>query len=124
MSAHAVTYAFLVPTQMRKLLALPNTGSLLFPSLRVLVSSGTFLHPGERAEIRRRLSPNLFDMHSSTESGGITALHPGDPDEKQASVGRPNTNVSVQVVDATDTMRPAGKSAGSTKTVFSISPAA
>jgi len=109
MQERGVTYTFLVPTQTRRLLARPDDGKLLFPKLRILVSSGAVLHAHERAEIMRRISPNLLNMYASTESGGIAGLRPSDPPEKQASVGRPSAGVQVQIVDATDTPLPAGE---------------
>ena len=57
MAAEGATYGFLTPTQMRRLLQLPDEGRLLLPTLRLLISSGAVLYPEERAAIMRRLTP-------------------------------------------------------------------
>jgi acyl-CoA synthetase (AMP-forming)/AMP-acid ligase II len=92
------TALFLVPTQLRRALqeALPAPA---FPSLRVLISSGSALHPDERVAIRQRLTPNLFEMYSSTEGGGISVLAPADGALHGDSVGRPAFRVEVEIVD-------------------------
>jgi acyl-CoA synthetase (AMP-forming)/AMP-acid ligase II len=107
-TANKATYLFLVPTQLRRLMQLPDTGALMFPMLRVLVSSGAILFPEERAEIMRRLAPNLINMYSSTEGGGISRLMPEDQGERAKSVGRVNTGVTVQIVDDNDKVLPIG----------------
>jgi acyl-CoA synthetase (AMP-forming)/AMP-acid ligase II len=106
--AERVTYTFLVPTQMRRLLELPDDGSLLFPTLRVLVSSGAVLYPAERAAVMRRLTPHLVNLYSSTEGGGVAMLLPEHAGEKADSVGKVFPHVSVQIVDAGDRPVPNG----------------
>jgi acyl-CoA synthetase (AMP-forming)/AMP-acid ligase II len=108
-AAEKVTYTFLVPTQMRRLLQLPDDGTLLFPSLRLLVSSGAVLYPDERSEIMRRLSPNLINLYSSTEGGSVATLRPEDQGERAKSVGRVHRDVTVQIVDADDRVLPNGE---------------
>jgi acyl-CoA synthetase (AMP-forming)/AMP-acid ligase II len=91
------TALFLVPTMIRRLLdeGLPG---LAFPTLKVLISSGSALHPEERVAIRERLTPNLYEYYSSTEGGGVSVLTPRDCDSHPASVGRPGFRVEVEVV--------------------------
>lgn len=101
------TVLFLVPTMIRRLLdeGLPG---LAFPSLRVLISSGSALHPEERLAIRERLTPNLFEFYSSTEGGGVSVLTPADCDRHPDSVGRPGFRVEVEIVDGDHTVQPPG----------------
>ena len=103
------TYGFLVPTQMRRLLQLPDEGGLLLPSLRLLVSSGAVLYPEERAAIMRRLTPHLINLYSSTEGGSVAALLPDHQGEKARSVGRVYPHVTVQIVDADERVLPNGE---------------
>jgi acyl-CoA synthetase (AMP-forming)/AMP-acid ligase II len=105
-AAERVTYSFLVPTQLRRLLQLPDEGRLLMPSLRLLVSSGAVLYPDERAEIMRRITPNLINLYSSTEGGSVATLLPEHQGEKARSVGRVHSGVTVEIVDAEDRVLP------------------
>ncbi len=101
------TALFLVPTQIRRALqeALPAPA---LPSLRVLISSGSALHPDERRAIRERLTPNLFEMYSSTEGGAVSVLSPADGALHGDSVGRPAFRVQVQIVDESHAPLPPG----------------
>jgi acyl-CoA synthetase (AMP-forming)/AMP-acid ligase II len=91
------TALFLVPTMIRRLLD-ENLPGLAFPTLRVLISSGSALHREERLAIRTRLTPNLFEFYSSTEGGGVSILTPADCDLHPDSVGRPGFRVEVEIV--------------------------
>jgi len=97
-----VTTLFLVPTLYRRLLALPDTGKLAFPKLRLLISSGSLLYPEERAQIMERLSPNFLNAYSSTEGGAVTLLMPFHQGDKAKSVGRPQYMNELQIVDEND----------------------
>jgi acyl-CoA synthetase (AMP-forming)/AMP-acid ligase II len=94
-----ITSLFLVPTLIRRLLAIEDKHLLPLRKLRLLVSSGSALHPDERAEIRRRLCPAFIEYYSSTEGGGVSFLSPDDPERFGESVGRPVFGVEVQCVD-------------------------
>jgi long-chain acyl-CoA synthetase len=109
MRAERATYGFLVPTQMRKLLQLPDEGRLLLPTVRLLVSSGALLYAEERAAIMRRLTPNLVNLYSSTEGGSVASLGPEHQGEKAASVGRVFPHVTLQIVDEEDRVLPNGQ---------------
>ncbi|MCZ8148198.1 MAG: fatty acid--CoA ligase family protein, partial [Roseomonas sp.] len=91
------TVLFMVPTMIRRLLDESIPG-LALPTLRVLISSGSALHPEERMAIRARLTPNLFEFYSSTEGGGVSVLTPADCDLHPDSVGRPAFRVEVEIV--------------------------
>jgi len=100
--AKHVTTLFLVPTLFRRMLALADGKSLLFPDLRMLISSGSILHGDEREAIKRNLNPHFVNLYSSTEGGGVAVLAPSDPPEKAASVGRAAYRNEFQVVDEND----------------------
>lgn len=99
---------FLVPTLLRRLLTLEGAGIML-PALRCLISSGSALHMEERRAIRDRLTPNLYELYSSTEGGSVSVTGPQEFLECPESLGRPAFRVDVQVVDAQDQPLPAGE---------------
>ena len=66
----------LVPTIVRRLLELAPADRLLFPDLRCLITAGAALHPDEKRQIARRLTPNLYDLYGATAVGGISCLQP------------------------------------------------
>lgn len=57
------------------------------------------LHPEERSELMRRVSPNYVNYYGSTDGGGATALMPDAPEEEASSVGRPVFGARVEIVD-------------------------
>jgi acyl-CoA synthetase (AMP-forming)/AMP-acid ligase II len=94
-----ITAIFLVPTLLRRLLAMDSGKELMMPSLRVLVSSGSPLHPDERKQIRERITPHFYEMYATTESGAVSLLTPDDQILRGDSVGRAVFGVEAQVVD-------------------------
>jgi len=96
---HDVTSLFLVPTQFRRLLALPDAALAPLWRLNLLFGSGAPLSREERIEIAGRLCPNFFEYYASTEGGGVSLLGPGDIAAHGDSVGRPVFAVEVEVVD-------------------------
>jgi len=96
---HGITSIFLVPTLLRRLLALPPREEVLMPSLRILLSGGSLLHANERNAALERLSPRFMNLYSSTEGGGVSLLRPEHPLDRAGSVGLPVFMNAVQVVD-------------------------
>ena len=105
----SVNRVFLVPTQIRRLLAMARDDGLLFPRVDNLISSGASLSPDEREAVRRRLTPNFTDYYSSTEGGGITVQPAADQDRHPRSVGRPSFLTEVEIVDEDHLRQPAGE---------------
>jgi acyl-CoA synthetase (AMP-forming)/AMP-acid ligase II len=105
---HEGTAMFLVPTLLRRLLDLELDG-LAFPSMRCLISSGSALFADERRAIRARLTPNLYEMYSSSEGGAVSVLGPADVDSHPDSVGRPCFRVQVETVDENHAPVPRGE---------------
>ena len=108
-AAHDATSLFLVPTQLRRLLALDDASLAPLRGLNLLLSSGAPLSEDERFAIRDRLCPNFFEYYASTEGGGVSLLAPGDLEAHGASVGRPVFGVEVGVVDAAGQPLPPGE---------------
>jgi acyl-CoA synthetase (AMP-forming)/AMP-acid ligase II len=102
------TATFLVPTILRRLIELDRPG-LAFPTMQKLISSGSTLYPEDRRAIKRKLTPNLFEMYSSTEGGAVSVLGPQDADRYPDSVGRPCFRVEVEIVDGEDRPVPLGE---------------
>ncbi|MAY87190.1 MAG: hypothetical protein CML02_10805 [Pseudooceanicola sp.] len=103
------TSTFLVPTQLRKLLA--EGDEMLAPTraLRTLISSGAPLDPEERAELGRRICGNFIEYYASTEGGGVSISTPASRERAPDSVGRPVFAVEVQVVGDDHTPLAAGQ---------------
>ena len=105
----SVNRVFLVPTQIRRLLAMARGDGLLFPRVDNLISSGATLSPEEREAVRNQLTPNFTDYYSSTEGGGITVQPAADQDRHPRSVGRPSFLTEVEIVDEGHRRQPAGE---------------
>lgn len=103
------TALFLVPTLLRRLLALEALDRLLMPSLTLLLSSGSPLQPEERLAIRRKITPHFYEMYATTEGGGVSLLTPQDQSVYGDSVGRCMFAIEVQVVDGEGRQLPAGE---------------
>lgn len=107
-AAERGTSLFLVPTQFRRLLELPDTALAPLQALNLLFSSGAPLSADERRAIRSRMCARFFEYYASTEGGGITLLGPDDIAQHGDSVGRPVFAVEVEVVDDAHRPLPAG----------------
>jgi acyl-CoA synthetase (AMP-forming)/AMP-acid ligase II len=101
-AAAGATALFLVPTQFRRLLELPENEVAPLRRLRLLLSSGAPLAPEERVAIGDRLCPSFFEYYASTEGGGVSLLTPEDRAAHGESVGRPVFGVEVEIVDEED----------------------
>lgn len=102
---YEATMAFLVPTVLRWLLALPGKAAPLLPSLQLLIAAAAPLTAEERRLIVQRVSPNLYDMYGSAGGGVISILRPADIARHADTVGRAVGDVELQVV--TDANQPA-----------------
>lgn len=100
------TTTLLVPTILRRLLAEGQAADgqddgLLFPDLRLLLSTGAILHEDERTEVMQRLCPSFINYYGSSEGGGVSILSPEHGPEAAGSVGQAVFNTRVQIVDET-----------------------
>lgn len=105
------TMLFLVPTQLRRVMALAggDDGTPLFRTLDCLFSTGAVLHREERAELMARVCPHYLNFYGSTDGGGCSALMWHDPDSAASSVGRPVFGARVGIVNEDDGPLPAGE---------------
>mgnify|MGYP006271775561 FL=1 len=103
-----VSSLFLVPTQLRRLLA-EHPDAPALRGLRLLLSSGAPLNAQERRAIRDHLCPNFCEYYASTEGGGVTLLTASDIDHHPYSVGRAVHAVQMEVVGDRHEGLPAGQ---------------
>jgi len=92
------TVGFLVPTQVRRLLADWRGDGPAFPELRLLVTSGSAVRAEERALITERICRHCLDYYASSEGGGIAVLQPNEQLVYPQSVGRPTFRVDTRIV--------------------------
>lgn len=107
--ARAVTAAFLVPTQIGRLLETWSGEGLAFAGMQRLVTSGSAMRAADRVRVLQRLTPNLLDYYATSEGGGIAVLMPGEQEAFADTVGRPAFRVEVQVVDGDGVPLPSGQ---------------
>lgn len=94
-----ITWMFLVPPQIRQLLAHDRQGGLLLPTVRVLISGGALLRPDERQAVRERLTPNFIECYGANEVGVFTVSRPADQIARPDSVGRVIPGIEAEIVD-------------------------
>ena len=97
-AATGANSTFMVPTLIRRLLALDDGALSGLQGLRLLISSGAPLHPEERAAIAGRITSGFIEYYASTEGGGITVLTAEGQKSHPDSVGRAAFMVDVQIV--------------------------
>ena len=105
----AASVAFLVPTQVRRLLEDWQGEGPAFAGLRLLVTSGSAVRAEERALIAERLCPRCLDYYASSEGGGIAVLQPEEQSRYPQSVGRPTFRVETQIVGSANQPLPDGQ---------------
>lgn len=98
---YQITTMFIVPTMLRRLLAMPDHGELLLPFPRYVISGGSALHPSERQAALERISNHLVNYYSSSEGGAVSLLLPYHQNVDD-SVGRPVFMTEVEIVDHHD----------------------
>ena len=101
-AAHDANALFLVPTQLRRLLACTPEARAPLQRLAQLISSGAPLQPRERSAIRKDLCARFYEYYASTEGGGVTLCTPEDFDRHLTSVGRAIYGVEVGIVNESD----------------------
>jgi acyl-CoA synthetase (AMP-forming)/AMP-acid ligase II len=106
--ARNVSVAFLVPTQIRRLLEAWRGEGHALPSVRCLVTSGAAIQPQERERAMARLTPGLTDYYATSEGGGIAILPPDEQLAFAETVGRPAFRVEIDVIDDSGASLPHG----------------
>ncbi len=104
-----ITSTIVVPTVLRRLLALAQGDAPLFPNLEYLISLGAPLTADERRAAAARLAPGFYDNYGASGAGPITFLAPQDIDAAADSVGKPAPLRDVEIVDAEGRALPRGE---------------
>ncbi len=80
--------AYIVPTILRGLMERASGKSVpLLPDMEMLFLSGAFTTPDEKLLARKLVTPEIYELYSSTIAGNMAFLHPADM-EKHAELGR------------------------------------
>lgn len=105
---YRVTHSFVVPAQCQMILddaALDRTD---LSSLETLLSAGSSLRSTVRAEVERRITPNLYELYGYSE-GFATIIGPRDAARKPGSVGRPVVGFDIRIIDEGGNEMPPGE---------------
>jgi long-chain acyl-CoA synthetase len=94
-----VTTTFLVPTLLRRVLEAPDDIRAVVRRIRMLISSGSALHPAERADMAERVNANIVNYYASTESGGISILPASVGGVRAGSVGLGIIGSEISIAD-------------------------
>ena len=97
-----ITRLALTPMHAREIMQqLPEDGPR-FPAVRDLTLSTTFAPETLRAEVRRRITPNVVIAYGSNEAWYVTRADPADQIRFPDTVGLPFEGVEIQIVDDRD----------------------
>ncbi|TMQ91226.1 acyl-CoA synthetase [Actinomadura soli] len=108
---HGVTDAFMVPTMLHRMLALPDDVKARYDvsSLRRVYHSAAPVP----VETKRRMldwwGPVLYEYYGSTESGPVVLAEPDEWLARPGTVGRPVDGVQIKILDAGGGELPAGE---------------
>ena len=103
--ATGMTMLVMSPWQTRRLLASPPCAGRRARELKVLYLAGGFLSPAEIEAARDLVTPNVYLTYSSSESGLIAMLRPGEAAGPAGTCGKLVPGVEGRVTD--DAGRPA-----------------
>lgn len=110
LQAEQITHLEATPSHLRYLIErLPAIDGPAMPGVRCLAVSTAMLGPGERLEVRRRLTPNLHITYGSNEMGVAACARPADLDHDIATVGRALPSCEIRVTDEEGRALPTGR---------------
>ena len=95
---HRVTHSFVVPAQCQMLLDDASLDTADLSSVETLLSAGSSLRSTVRAEVERRITPNLYELYGFSE-GFASIIGPSDAARKPGSVGRPVVGFDIRIID-------------------------
>ncbi|WP_164984044.1 AMP-binding protein [Cellulomonas endophytica] len=106
-AAHRVTWALLVPTTVRRLLALPEArrAAADLASLRTVLHLGAPIGPDDKRALLDWLGPErVLELYAGSESNGLVLVRGPEWLARPGTVGRPvaGTEVAVRRPDGTD----------------------
>lgn len=100
-AAERITHTSVVPTMLRMMVNVSTNdlATLDTSSLKMVLVASAPVTLSLKREAERVLGTKVNEGYGSTETGCVTSLRPGDPDEKHASVGRPTMGREVSIRD-------------------------
>ncbi|MGC7096078.1 class I adenylate-forming enzyme family protein [Amycolatopsis lurida] len=107
-----ITASLLTVPRLHHLLDSPETAEVDLSSVRVLLVAGSPLSPHRMAEALDRFGPAMVQGYGLTETGFLTALTAEDVEAWSPalhSVGRPRSEVDMEIRDADGNVLPTGK---------------
>jgi acyl-CoA synthetase (AMP-forming)/AMP-acid ligase II len=104
-----ITSCVLVPTMVRRLMALASDDSPLLPELQYLICTASPISAEERRQGLRLLTPGFHEAYGATGAGIISFLLPQDIDAHADSVGRAMPLKEVEIADGDGRRLPAGE---------------
>jgi long-chain acyl-CoA synthetase len=96
------------PWQLRRLLASPPPAGRRGPEPKALYLGGGFVSPAEIQAARDSITPNVYLVYSSSESGPISMVGPGDPVGAPGNCGKLLPGVEGRVTGDDGHVLPAG----------------
>jgi acyl-CoA synthetase (AMP-forming)/AMP-acid ligase II len=96
-----VTNSAMVPLQFQRILEHPDFDAHDLSSIKCLMCCGSPLGADLKADILRRLNPQLVELYGLTE-GVITTLEPEEAEGRLSSVGKPLIGTDIRILDDQD----------------------
>jgi acyl-CoA synthetase (AMP-forming)/AMP-acid ligase II len=98
---HRVRQLFAVPVMLNRMLALAEQTRLSYDtsSVRLIVSSGSALHPRTVHGVTEQFGPVLHNLYGSTESSWVSIANPRDLDADPGTAGKPPVATRLRILD-------------------------
>jgi acyl-CoA synthetase (AMP-forming)/AMP-acid ligase II len=96
-----VTNSAMVPLQFQRIMEQPGLDAHDLSSIKCLMCCGSPLGADLKADILRRLNPQLVELYGLTE-GVITTLEPEEAEGRLSSVGKPLIGTDIRILDDQD----------------------
>ena len=109
---HRVTSAFVTPTHLKRVVALPDDvlAAADLSSLRTVIANAAPVPYALKQEVVAKLGEGfLYEVYGSTELGIATVLRPEDQLRKPGSCGRPYGGIELKVVGDDGVEQPPGE---------------
>lgn len=103
-----VTISNWVPSMATIAFSVPEFDNYDLSSLRALVFAGSAFPTPLQEEVRKRITPNIYEYYGMQEAGPIVYADPKNKIEKPASIGKVALWVEIRIVDSSGNDVPAG----------------
>lgn len=107
MRRQRITTTNMMPIMARRLAERARGGKPLLGDIRLVIGSSP-LSAEDKARLRERLTPHLFEVYATTETGPVAVASPADMEAHPDAVGRLAEGVEAQVVDRRGRALPPG----------------